>query len=129
MSKGSIQNKTTFGREGERLAANYLTSAGMQILERNFRIREGEIDLIVMDGTTLVFVEVKSGHSDAFGEPETWVNPRKQRQIGKVAAAYLQAKEIENVDCRFDVVAVTFTQGKPHIKHIENAFWLEEETY
>ena len=127
MLKGSPHSNTSFGRAGEQLAADYLASAGMQIMERNFRIREGEIDLIAMDGVTLVFVEVKSGHTAAFGEPETWVNPRKQRQIGKVAAAYLQMKEIENVDCRFDVVAISFEKGRPHIKHIQNAFWLQEE--
>jgi len=122
-----LTGKTSFGRTGERLAADYLISVGMRIVERNFRVREGEIDLIAMDEGTLVFVEVKSGRTEAFGEPETWVDARKQRQIGRVAASYLQLKQLEDIDCRFDVVAVTFMQGKPHIKHIENAFWLEEE--
>jgi putative endonuclease len=121
--------KTSLGRRGEDLAAEYLAGKGIHVIERNFRIRGGEIDIIARDGATLVFIEVKTSRSSSFGEPETWVDSRKQKQIGKVAVAYMQKMEIEDIDCRFDVIAVSFADGKPKIHHIANAFWLEEDPF
>jgi putative endonuclease len=70
-------------------------------------------------------VEVKTARGDHFGSPETWVNPRKQAQIGKVAQRYLQEKNIQDLNCRFDVVAIQKKEGGWHIEHYENAFWIE----
>ena len=112
------------GNKGEDAAISYLKNKGYIILERNFRILRGEIDVIAVDKKTLVFVEVKSGSSSAFGPPETWVTPYKQRQLGRLASAFLQTREIVNIDCRFDVVAITFKNNRSKIHHIENAFWL-----
>jgi putative endonuclease len=114
------------GKEGEEDAVEYLEREGYFILERNFRAERGEIDIIARDGNTLVFVEVKTTVRGGFGEPEEWVNQKKQTQIGKVAMGYLQEKRLENVDCRFDVVAVTKIGKKTRIRHIEDAFWLNE---
>ncbi|HDI52242.1 YraN family protein [candidate division KSB1 bacterium 4484_219] len=115
------------GRKGERLAADFLQKKGYQIVERNYRGYRGEIDIIAQDGNYLVFVEVKTGRSQRFGDPIWRVDRRKQRQLGKVALAYFQEKDLQEQDCRFDVITVTFTDGTPQITHIENAFWLEDE--
>ena len=112
------------GRKGEDLAAEFLKSNGYTILGRNYRAVRGEIDIVAQEDEVLIFIEVKSGYSKDFGDPENWVTERKQQQIGKVALAYLQQHDVHDMDCRFDVIAVTFEKGKPHIKHIKDAFWL-----
>ena len=118
-------DKKSFGDKGEDLAAEFLTEKGYEIIERNYRYGHGEIDIIAMDNeqTQLVFVEVKSRHNLDYGYPEEQISKGKQKQIRKIAEAYLYEKEIEGVDCRVDVVAILF-QGKkdPYINHIENAF-------
>jgi putative endonuclease len=117
-------DKTRKGRMGEDEAARHLIGKGHRILERNYRFGRYEIDLITMDGDTLVFVEVKSVFTGAFGEPEDRVDRRKQRRIGKVASAYLAWKDPAHADCRFDVVSVVWKEGRAGILHIEDAFWL-----
>jgi putative endonuclease len=71
-------------------------------------------------------VEVKSYRSFNFGDAELWVDERKQKRIGLAAERYLMENQIEDVDCRFDVITVNLAQQPPQIKHIENAFWLDE---
>jgi putative endonuclease len=115
------------GRGGEEEAARFLTQKGYRILERNFRAERGEIDLVAIDGNSLVFIEVKTKAKDGFGEPEDWVSPKKQRQIGKVAMAYLQKHGLEDADCRFDVIAITHAGTEKRIHHIEDAFWLDTQ--
>jgi putative endonuclease len=111
------------GDRGEEVAARYLEAQGYQIVARNFRWRLGELDIVARQGDVLVFVEVKSQYRGGFGDPETWVTPKKQRQVSLAARRFLQVNEIEDVDCRFDVIAVTFGGKEPRIHHIENAFW------
>ena len=111
------------GNFGERIAAQYLLEKGYTIVKRNFRYGRGEIDLIVRDGETLVFVEVKSRKHGGYGPPEARVSRRKQRQLGKLAQAYLLRLD-EPVDCRFDVLAVELAGDEPEVRHIEDAFWL-----
>jgi putative endonuclease len=113
------------GKRGENEAVQYLKRKGYQIIERNFRLRFGEIDIIAKDGPILVFIEVKTKVRGGFGEPEEWINRKKQIQISKVAMGYLQVKNVENIPCRFDVVAIKCTDGKVTIRHIEDAFWLD----
>ena len=114
-----------FGDWGEQRAAAYLTAQGCKIIKRNFRLGQlGEIDLIAEDQGTLVFVEVKTQSSEAMGDAAAWVTPKKQRQIGKMAAAYLAFNQIEDRDCRFDVVVVARSAQGVEIRHIPNAFWL-----
>ena len=91
------------GRSGEDLAALYLEQQGYTILERNYRLRIGEVDIIARDGEYLVFIEVKTRRSNRFGSPFEAVDVRKQKKIFQLAAAYLQGKELP---VRFDVVAV-----------------------
>ena len=107
------------GTDKEQLAAEYLTSHGMQIVERNFRGRQGEIDIIGRHNHYLVFVEVKYRGSDVKGSALEAVNSRKQRQICKVADYYRYLHKLgENTMIRYDVVAI---QGES-VSWIQNAF-------
>jgi len=111
------------GRRGEEIAGKYLSRRGYKILERNWRIREGEIDLIAQEKDTLVFIEIKSRISLEYGSGEESVTNLKRLRMIKTAKAYLVYREKEN-PCRFDVISLTFTlQGKlKHINHIKEAF-------
>ena len=111
------------GGEGEALAAQFLEKKGCRILERNWRVAGGEMDLIAQHGETLIFVEVKTGKAGAFGPPEMWVTEAKRRQIIKVAKAYLSTQNMGDVDVRFDVVGIEIVGKTQRIEHIENAFW------
>lgn len=117
-------NKREFGSKGEELAINFLTKLGYEIIEQNYHFGHGEIDIIAKDikKNHLVFVEVKSRKNDEFGPPELAVTPSKQRQLRKIASAYLYEKEISDIDCRMDVIAIEFQHKPPLINHIENAF-------
>ncbi|WLE95148.1 MAG: YraN family protein [Candidatus Electrothrix communis] len=107
------------GRSGEALAAQYLEQQGYIILERNYRLRIGEVDIIARDGEYLVFIEVKTRRSTRFGSPFEAVDARKQQQIVKIASAYLQGKELP---VRFDVVAVHLNGQNVRIEVLKNAF-------
>lgn len=112
------------GREGEDRAARYLVRRGYKILERNYRTRAGEIDLIALDRGVVAFVEVKTRTSNAFGAPELAVTPQKQRRMIKAALGYIKYKKIHQVPCRFDVVAISV--GDEHeMELIQNAFELD----
>jgi putative endonuclease len=97
------------GRLGERLAANALEERGYAILERNFRCRSGEIDLVAQEAEDLVFVEVKARRGIAYGLPEEAVTERKARQIQTVALSYLELHNLPDCSWRIDVVAVQFS--------------------
>lgn len=91
------------GRAGEDAAVRFLEKQGYSILERNYRLRSGEVDIIAHDGEYLVFIEVKTRRGQKFGTPFDAVDLRKQRQISKVALDYVRDRDIP---VRFDVVAV-----------------------
>lgn len=113
------------GREAEEAAANHLLARGFDIVERNWRCRAGEIDLIAADGIVLVFVEVRSRRNPSrFGTAIEAVTPRKQAQVRSVAQFYLAMKKIDGRSIRFDVVAVTFNgEGAvSELRHLEGAF-------
>ncbi len=116
-------HKVKTGRKGEDAAARYLEKQGFRIIDRNFKTREGEIDIIAWDEDVLVFIEVKTSNGDQFGEPETWVDERKQQRICATSEDYMYRKEIEDTSCRYDVVAVMYKQNQMRIKHIPDAFW------
>ena len=109
------------GKAGEDRAARFLVKQGYKILERNYRVPSGEIDLIALHKGEVVFVEVKTRSSDAFGAPELAVTPRKQRQMVKAALGYIKYKKLHQVPCRFDVVAINEASEK-EIELIQNAF-------
>jgi putative endonuclease len=118
------KNKRDIGKEGEDIAVKYLKEKEFIILERNFHYStKGEIDIVANDKNQLVFIEVKSRINLDYGEPEYAINPKKIKQIKKMAELYLFEKEIEEADCRFDVVAILLGDGSnPVINHYENAF-------
>jgi putative endonuclease len=92
-------------------------------MDRNFRVRRGEVDLIFRDGGTIVFAEVKTRRGSAFGDPAQAVTERKQEQIAAVALVYLQKRELPlSTSCRFDVLAVLADGDRARITHFRNAF-------
>ena len=117
-------NKREFGSKGEELATKFLENLGYEIIERNYHFGHGEIDIIAKDikKNHLVFVEVKSRKNNEFGPPELAVTPSKQELGRKIASAYLYEKEIQDIDCRMDVIAIEFNHKPPLLNHIENAF-------
>lgn len=112
-------NKRQVGFDKEQLAAEYLTAGGMRIVARNFRGRQGEIDIIGYHGKYLVFVEVKYRNSEVMGNALEAVDLRKQRQVCKVADYYRYLHKMgEDTMVRYDVVAI---QGE-QVQWIQNAF-------
>lgn len=116
------------GRTGEDLAAKHLSGRGYTILERNYSAPYGEIDLIALDGGTVVFVEVKTRTTDAYGAPELAVNQRKQERMVKAALGYLKHKKLHQMPCRFDVVAISGSDSGT-VELIQNAFEMERSRY
>lgn len=99
------------GRTGERLAAEELIRRGYRLLERNFRCRYGEIDIVAEEGDDLVFVEVKTRRGVAYGLPEEAVTLRKQRKLVELAWYYLDLHSCSERSWRIDVVAVQLSSG------------------
>lgn len=118
------QDRVSLGKKGEELAIERLRALGYKVLERNFKCRLGEIDIIARDKSTLVFIEVKTRATRDFGGPAAAVHERKQRQLSKVALLYLNHKKLFNIPARFDVVAVELFSPAPRIEVIQNAFEL-----
>ncbi len=115
-----MSNRKT-GDKGEKLAMEHLLAKGFIHRESNWRYDRCEIDLIMEDKGTLVFVEVKARSTDAFGFPEHAVKKSKQRNIIKVAEEYLYRNNLDT-ETRFDIVSIIFLPGKTDIFHIEDAF-------
>ena len=118
------RSRLNVAKIGESLAAKHLQTRGYRILAQNYRARRGEIDLIARDGEFIVFVEVKTRRSLKFGLPQAAVTLRKQRQISKVALAYLQSRNLLDAPCRFDVIAIHLSPQLELLKleQIESAF-------
>ena len=113
------------GDAGETLAAEYLQKKGCRILKKKFKAAGGEIDLIVCDGDTLAFVEVKSRRSTAFGSAAAAVDHHKQQKIARTAEAYLQQQRFDRC-CRFDVVEVYCkAPDGVRINWLKNAFEMD----
>ena len=109
------------GKIGEDLAVQYLMDKGYKILERNWRNRHKEIDIIAQVGKELVIVEVKTRKSNAYGEPDLAVTKQKQRLLIYAANAYIYRYNLD-INTRFDIISIYFREGKPIIDHIEDAF-------
>jgi len=114
------------GLEGEQLAVRHLRRLGYSIICRNYRSPLGEIDIIARHRGVLVFVEVKSRSTEAFGSPKLAVTPAKQHKLSQVAWHYLQQHNLTEASARFDVVTISRSKGAPLFEVIENAF---ESTY
>ncbi len=109
---------------GEEAAARFLEKRGFTLLARNYRTPVGELDIIARDRQHLLFVEVKTRRSAAFGAPAEAVGAHKQRQIVRAAQWYLATARYPDLQPRFDVIAVLVGSGEPVISHIPNAFGL-----
>ncbi|RNB76447.1 YraN family protein [Brevibacillus panacihumi] len=119
--------RRVLGQQGEDLACLYLQDKGYVIRERNVRTRHGEIDVIALDGRTLVFVEVRTRTADAYGTAQESITWKKRQKLRELALAYLQRQTESFPSFRFDVIAITCPLGKvdgvaTKIDHIEYAF-------
>ena len=116
----------SLGRYGEELAVRFLERKGCWLLERNFKNKLGEIDLIVRDGGVICFVEVKTRRSLSCGRPQESVHWHKQRKIIRIALSYLQFKfRSSDVLSRFDIISIyQDPAGQDPIEHIVNAFYI-----
>ena len=120
MGRGA-ESAPAIGAGKEELARRYLEQAGLQLVKRNYRCRQGEIDLIMRDADCLAFIEVRYRRSAGFGSPAESVTRTKQRRIILAARHYLQ-RHPTPLDCRFDVLAITGTQRTEWLK---NAFFVD----
>jgi putative endonuclease len=109
------------GREAEALSRKYLQENGIEVIEANWRSGKHEIDIIGRDGVNMVFFEVKARSTEAFGEPEAFVTPKKQRFIIAAAHNYLTERNIE-AESRFDILALLQVNNKFIVKHLKDAF-------
>jgi len=115
--------RRSLGERGEEVAARHLAAKGLQILERGFRVRCGEIDLIAREGEELVFVEVKTRSTTGCGDPLEAVTEAKRRRILRAASLYLQSTGAWDHPCRFDLVAVRLGPGgAEEVEHVRAAF-------
>ena len=113
------------GAEGEEAACRYLKRRGYRILERNYTVRGGELDIIAMDGDELVFAEVKTRTSTSMGLPSDAVNYHKKQHIIYTAKHYISKKRLYDIQVRFDVIEVMPQKGilkRYSVNHIKDAF-------
>jgi putative endonuclease len=125
----TTENRRQDGAEHETLALNYLLSIGYDLVVQNFVLsRFGEIDLIMRDGETWVFVEVKCRRNYHYGSPEDSISPAKRKNIRRVAQGFIQRWHLTDRPhfmARFDVVAVDYVSGRngrPEVRHLIDAF-------
>lgn len=113
--------RAQLGALGEQLAVDHLGAVGLQVLARNWRCRLGELDLIAADPATrtVVFVEVKTRTTDAFGAPAQAVTPRKVRRLRRLAGQWLAAQQRSWAAVRIDVIGVRIDGRTPQITHLQ----------
>src|SRR5688572_27113373 len=117
-----MDHRQSLGKRGEDLACDELEKRGYVIVDRRFRTRCGEIDIVARDGAVLVFVEVKARSGSNFGSPFESVTWQKRQRISQMAASYLCVKRLSSVACRFDVVSILEQQGTHTIELVRGAF-------
>ena len=111
------------GDKGERVAVRFLKKQGYRIVARKSRSRIGELDVVAVDGECIVFVEVKTRSSHVAGQPVEAVTAAKQHQLTRAALAWLKSRGLLERRARFDVIAITWGDGRdPEIQHFRNAF-------
>ena len=109
------------GEKGEELAIDYLQENGYVIVERNYRFKKAEVDIIAQKKTFLVVVEVKTRSSNYFGNPQDFVNPKKIKLLVSAIDNYVIEKDLDT-EVRFDIIAVLKSKNNFNIHHIEDAF-------
>lgn len=115
-------HKQKLGRAGEDCAAGFLQNKGHAILDRNWHGRYGELDIVSLDGETLVFAEVKTRATSKFGAPQEAVSSAKQKRLCKAALEYIAANDDAGRNVRFDVLALTKTPGGYRVEWFPGAF-------
>lgn len=123
---GEMSDFLQMGKRGEALAWNYLRKQGYFLLEKNFRTRFGEIDIIARKQGVVVFIEIKTRRDTSFGFPEEAVDARKQAKMIRCAQAYLQARGMEERPVRFDVLSVLWDgKHEPQFSLLEDTIMIE----
>jgi putative endonuclease len=115
-----MSDKISKGKYGEQLAAEFLSENGYEIIERNYRYKHAEIDIIARQGEALIFVEVKLRSSQTFGVPEEFVGHEKEEKIREAAEFYMEACDWQG-DIRFDIISI-LTKPEIEIVHFQDAF-------
>lgn len=110
------------GKIGEEIAQKLIKSIGYEILETNWRFKKFEVDIIARDKNVIVVIEVKTRKTDVFGNPEIFVDRKKQRFLIKAINEYVNQRALEN-EIRFDVVSVLFNSNEEKVEHIKDAFY------
>ncbi|MDA1215951.1 MAG: YraN family protein [Chloroflexi bacterium] len=110
--------RTRLGTRGEDIATAYLQQQGHSLLERNFRTRYGEVDIVTRHDDTIVFVEVRTGRTGTYGTPEESVTARKGQRLVLAAQQYLQDNGLEQAHWRIDLVSVRMEGGAPKVTHL-----------
>jgi len=117
-----VDGRRETGRRGEDVAATFVAGLGYRVVMRNFRCRAGEIDLVALDGETVVFVEVRSRMGNRCGTPLESVDGRKQARVGRVARYFLSARGWHERAARFDVIGIRLDAEPPAVEHVRAAF-------
>jgi putative endonuclease len=120
-----MDHRQSLGRRGEDLACAELEKRGYVIVDRRFRTRCGELDIVARDGGVLVFVEVKARSGGNFGTPFESVTSKKRQRLSQMAVSYLFLKRLAGVACRFDVVSIIEQQGTQTVELVRGAFDME----
>ena len=122
MEKGLIERQD-LGTFGEEEACRFLKKNGCKILDRNYRARGGEIDIVARNGNMILFVEVKTRVSSDFAEPWQNVGFRKRQNIKAASRLYVEERSLRGMDFRFDVISIVIrSAGEPEIEWIQSAF-------
>lgn len=118
-----MKNKTSIiGKQGEDIAAAYLSSKGYQILCRNWRHKHQEIDLIVQKANIIIFVEVKTRSGTSYGRPEQFVDRAKERALENASLEYIYQQDYTG-EIRYDIVSIVLNQDRHQLVHLEDAFF------
>ncbi|WP_026904102.1 YraN family protein [Pedobacter glucosidilyticus] len=114
----------TLGKNGEQIAKDFLEQQGFEILDENWCFGKAEVDLIAFKHKTIIFIEVKTRSGSAFGQPEDFVDVKKQRLLTDAAEEYVYLMNHQG-EIRFDIISILFDKKleKYTLKHIEDAFW------
>lgn len=109
------------GKEGEKLAEEFLLKNGYQILEQNWRFKKAEVDIIAKKNDLLAIIEVKTRSSNYFGNPQDFVNQKKIKLLVEAINQYVISKDLD-LEVRFDIIAILKKNNAFEIKHLEDAF-------
>jgi putative endonuclease len=115
-------DRIALGKSGEDLACRELERRGYAIVARRYRRRGGELDIVARDGETTVFVEVKTRHGRRYGDAVEAVHGLKRRRMMHLALDYVMRHRLADSPCRFDVVSIQMTEGRPVVEVFQNAF-------